>query len=285
MSSKKKILWFIIVLMGLSFGLQIYILLNGGVESDTFNKLAPVIMYLPALLTVAFLIITKEGLKSINWKIGKPLYLFYGAIIPAFLALLLALVISFFNLGEIIHFSLVENEVVISKGKFLLRKNAQSIPFFMLNYFLTALAFSVVSGFLAFGEELGWRGFLQKRLIDSNGVFWGIVILGSIWGFWHFPFIISGYNYPESPILGAFILFPLTTIFASFFLAWLTLKANSFWPAVLAHGSVNAFMGSILAGMNFGSNRLYADIFILSFWAIVGTLSYISIKKWVKLRV
>jgi membrane protease YdiL (CAAX protease family) len=274
-----KILIYIIILLAVSYLAEIYILMNGGIDSKAFYNIAPLIMFLPAILTVLYLIVTKEGLKSINWKLGKPIYLFYAAIIPASLALFAALLISFFGWGIITHFHFVQHEVIITKGKFVLGKGQQSIPYFILNYFITALVFSIVTGALTFGEELGWRGFLQKKLIAKRGQFWGIVILGLIWGFWHFPLIVGRYNYPETPKLGAFFLFPLTTVFASFFLAWLTLKANSFWPAVVAHGSVNAFIGSIVAGMNYGNNRFFADIFVLCIWGIIAFFSYLSIKK------
>ena len=251
--------------------------MNGGIESETFNIMA-FVMFFPAILTILYLIITKEGLRSINWRIGKPIYLLYGALFPALFTLVVSIMISYFGWGKIVHFELAENQINAIKGGFILGKGMQSIPYFLLNYFLTALPFSLINGSVAFGEELGWRGFLQKKLIDSKGLFRGIVLLGLIWGFWHFPLIINGYNYPDTPVLGAFVLFPLTTVFGSFFLAWLTIKANSFWPAILAHGSINAYLGHILDGMDY-SNRLYADIFILFMWGMVATFSYLSIKK------
>lgn len=275
-----KILVYIIVLIIISYIPQIYILMYGGIESKISSKIMVFVMFLPAIITFFYLIISKEGLKSINWAIGKPIYLLYGALLPALFALIVSILISYFGWGEITHFELVENQVNIKKGGFILGKGYQSIPYFILNYFLSAIPFSLLNGSVAFGEELGWRGFLQKKLIDTKGLFWGIVILGLIWGFWHFPLIVNGYNHPDSPVLGAFVLFPLTTVFASFFLAWLTIKANSFWPAVLAHGSINTFLSYIVGGMNYGNNRVYADIFILFIWGIVAFFSYASIKKY-----
>src|SRR5262249_14339677 len=81
------------------------------------------------------------------------------------------------------------------------------------------------------------------------------------------------YNYPEHPLLGAFLLFPLTTLFASFFLAWLTLSSSSLWPAVLAHGSVNTFYGQVLLEMSFGPNRLTVDIIVLLVWLFLAAVS------------
>lgn len=254
--------------------------MNGGIESKAFEMLAPIIMFLPAILAIFIIMITKEGLKSINWKIGKPIYLLYAAFIPSVLALGAIFLISSFGWGEISHFRIVDYKIEISKGRFILGHGSQSMGFFFLNYLLTTIVFSLISGVLAFGEELGWRGYLQNKLINKKGPFWGIIILGLIWGFWHFPIILNGYNYPETPILGAFILFPITTIFASFFLAWLTLKAGSFWPAVIAHGSVNAFIGSFVAGMDYNNeNRLFADILMLILWGLIAFLSYRSVKR------
>lgn len=275
----KNILWYIIALYVISYLLQIIIITNGGLESNLFKTLAPIIMYMPALFVMIYLIITKKGIKSINWKIGKPIYLIYGALIPAFLSLLIMALIAYFDLGESEHISLIDNRVNVLKGRFIFGNGEQSYFIFFINLVLTAIVFSLVSGIFAFGEELGWRGFLQEKMMKRFGFLKGVTILGLIWGFWHLPLIISGYNYPENPILGALVLFPLLAVFASFFLAWLTLKANSFWPAVLAHGSINVFIGTFVLGMNFGENRLLADILMLAIWFIIALLSFLSLKK------
>ncbi len=278
---RNKLIIFIITLLVISYLLELFIIQNGGIESKTFNNIAPIIMFLPAIFTILYLIITKEGIKSINWKFGRPIYLLYAALIPACFALFAAILISLFGWGTITQFSFTQHGVTIYGGKFLLGKGEQSLAYFILNYFITVLVFSLAIGVLTFGEELGWRGFLQNKLIAKKGMFWGIVILGLIWGFWHFPLILSGYNYPTTPVLGAFFLFPLTTVFASFFLAWLTLKAKSFWPAVIAHASVNSFIGSFISEINYtnNQNRLFADIFVVCIWGIIALCSYISIKS------
>ncbi len=45
----------------------------------------------------------------------------------------------------------------------------------------------VVIAFIAVGEEYGWRGFLLPRLMDKFNLLYSSIILGLIWGIWHFP--------------------------------------------------------------------------------------------------
>ncbi len=53
---------------------------------------------------------------------------------------------------------------------------------------------------ISFGEEYGWRGFLQTEL-NKLGRIRGTFLLGIIWGVWHLPMIWMGYNYPGQPFL------------------------------------------------------------------------------------
>lgn len=94
----------------------------------------------------------------------------------------------------------------------------------------------------AFGEELGWRGFLLPRLMPL-GQWKAILLSGLIWGAWHIPTtLFYGYNFPQHPYLGILLLlagFPLLGAI----LAWLTLKTRSPWAAALGHGAFNAVAG------------------------------------------
>ena len=44
---------------------------------------------------------------------------------------------------------------------------------------------------MVFGEEYGWRGFLQDELVKL-GKRRGVLVVGLVWGLWHFPVILSG---------------------------------------------------------------------------------------------
>src|SRR5262249_595244 len=56
---------------------------------------------------------------------------------------------------------------------------------------LTATVGTVLSCVSAFGEELGWRGYMLTRLIVA-GVPKPVLVSGLIWALWHVPLILSG---------------------------------------------------------------------------------------------
>lgn len=95
----------------------------------------------------------------------------------------------------------------------------------------------------AFGEEYGWRGFLLPKLIQRSGLLGGLVATGTIWGLWHAPIILMGYNYPHHADLVGVVSFTVWTILVGFFLGWLRLKSTSTFPAALGHGAINAYVG------------------------------------------
>ena len=112
---------------------------------------------------------------------------------------------------------------------------------------ILAIAFLVSGPFINFipalGEEYGWRGFLQPALIKRLGVLQGLTLTGIIWGLWHSPLILQGYNYPQHPSLIGVGLFTGWAILLGYFLGWLRIKSNSCFPAALAHGAINAYAG------------------------------------------
>jgi len=53
-----------------------------------------------------------------------------------------------------------------------------------------------INAVAGFGEEYGWRGFLQSKL-HFLGFWKSSYLIGIIWGFWHAPLILQGHNYPD----------------------------------------------------------------------------------------
>ncbi len=100
----------------------------------------------------------------------------------------------------------------------------------------------IINALFAFGEEFGWRAYLLPKLAPL-GYRRAVVVSGIVWGVWHWPLLAMGYNYgfdyPGFPWTGmlAFLAF---TVGAGTFLAALTVREGSVWPASIGHGAINA---------------------------------------------
>ncbi|AZH27104.1 CPBP family intramembrane metalloprotease [Haloplanus aerogenes] len=104
----------------------------------------------------------------------------------------------------------------------------------------------LINSLFTFGEEFGWRGYLLPKLLPLG---WrrAVVVSGVVWGVWHWPVIAMGYNYgvgyPGAPWTGLLAMTWFTVVVGAF-LAWVTVRAGSVWPAVVGHAAVNG-IGSI----------------------------------------
>ncbi|MEZ3159641.1 CPBP family intramembrane glutamic endopeptidase [Microbacterium sp. BWT-B31] len=103
---------------------------------------------------------------------------------------------------------------------------------------------AIVNSVLAFGEELGWRGWLQTALLPL-GTWPALLVTGAIWGLWHAPIILLGYNFARPDVTGVLFMVGGCLVWGVL-LGWLRLRSTSIWPAVLAHGSLNAVGGLVL---------------------------------------
>jgi len=108
----------------------------------------------------------------------------------------------------------------------------------LLQGLVAGISINAIAGF---GEELGWRGFLQKEL-GYLGFWKSSVAIGLIWGVWHAPIILQGHNYPEHPQAGVFVMILFTLLLSPIF-SYVRLKAKSVIAAAIIHGSLNATVG------------------------------------------
>ncbi len=103
------------------------------------------------------------------------------------------------------------------------------------------IAGATLNALFAFGEEVGWRGWLQRELAPLG--FWrASVVTGVLWGLWHAPLILQGHNYPDHPVMGV-PLFTLTCVLLSGPLSWVRERAGTVWAAAVFHGVFNGAAG------------------------------------------
>ncbi|HEU4600633.1 MAG TPA: type II CAAX endopeptidase family protein [Steroidobacteraceae bacterium] len=275
MNWRRRVLQFCIPVFVLSWSLQTWIALAYGNPKDP--RAVPwgiAVMFTPALITLVLAALNRESRALIqwrpSWRMLRPL--FVGAVIPIVLAFATVAIVEILSWGKSAWFEFSTTTVVISAGPWFLGLGSQGWPLFIANVLVTGAGFAVLNALAAVGEELGWRGFLQGILIKELGMARGIALLGLIWSFWHLPLLLAGYNYPEHPVLGAFVLFPLQLIAASYFFGWLTIRAGSFWPAAIAHGAVNSIQEGVSEQINMSVPHIYEDMTRLALVIVTGLL-------------
>ncbi len=113
----------------------------------------------------------------------------------------------------------------------------------LLDILVGILIASIVSNVSTLGEEIGWRGFLVPQLSILYGFPLVGLISGAIWAAWHLPAMII--LYLGSGVVTPFnlVMLAITLTGLSFPFAWLRLKSNSVWPAVILHTSHATFIG------------------------------------------
>lgn len=90
-----------------------------------------------------------------------------------------------------------------------------------------------LSYIIFFGEELGWREFLQVRLQILFGKRKGVIILGFIWGIWHLPLCFMLYS-PETPIF-CVISHVFYCMLLGIFLGYVYMKTENLWSVIIIH--------------------------------------------------
>ena len=256
--------WYVLALFIPSYLLQLAIYLTGGLFSPFFSPLVELLMWFPAIVAIIFRLLTKEGFKNVGWGIRRWWYIFFALLVPPTVIWSVVLLIDALKWGT------PSNQML----SFM-----QSIPFFVSKFIVPIILGSHINSTLTFGEEFGWRGYLLEKLLRKFDLNTGLLISGLIWGYWHMPIILMGYNFPDYPILGALLLMPLLTTFMGIFEAWLYLRSQSIWMPVLAHASINAASGFLYEGVAMTSSNLLRYGTWLTVWAIVAMLCLASLNR------
>ncbi len=109
-----------------------------------------------------------------------------------------------------------------------------------------ALATGVILVGPILGEEVGWRGFLEARLVERFGLDAGIVALGLIWGLWHLPVALNSHSLVDTPVYEALVHYPVFCVFLSYILAYTRQMSGSIWGPAVAHAFNNGIAGTFI---------------------------------------
>lgn len=149
---------------------------------------------------------------GLRWKKGKTSFcmiaLFFGLY-------LFRTVISYGLSGEIA----VMGEIAANPNTWIM------LISLIINFFLVFIAF--------FGEEYGWRYYLQPLLQEKFGKRCGVLLLGVVWGLWHLP--VNFFYYSPGTGLASAAAQQITCITLGIFFAYAYMKAENIWVPVILH--------------------------------------------------
>jgi len=277
-NKKNVILNYLIILFILSYLWQLIIFFTGGVDSKFFVLL----MFFPAIVAIVFRIISKEGFQNIGWVLRKWRYVIPAILIPIIVVFGIVLLLLTLNLATLPDkfFIFKDGMLEFSFIGLILGNHTQGIPFFILNFTFSHIVFLIMGSIITLGEEFGWRGYLQEKFLRKFGLNWGLILLGIVWGYWHLPLVLlMGWTFPNHPVLGAFLLFPISTVFSGIFVGWLYLRSRSIWMPALAHASLNLFTGFLFLMSMSQEDALFAKLILLVGWGIVAALCLVSLNR------
>ena len=254
--------WFFYVFLAYTV---IFVLLSGAsVLSPSLNLqislVAASATYLGLLLLIAIRIISgRDAFSQAGLKGGKLIeWVFYGAAFILFYALQTALN-AMFGLGTPVN----QVDFLVSQGVPLEGMSVNVILFLIA--FQTILIAPFQGLLFGFGEEYGWRGYLQGELVKL-GKIRGILIVGMIWGIWHWPVIWMGHNYPGYPLWGTFLMTGYT-ILLGFILGYVMLKTRAIWLVAFLHALNNQVFSYLAAMVHMPNHPIFS--FGLGFYGIL----------------
>ena len=280
---KKEVNYFLLINFGFIAFISIFIFLSlsKANASDFVVNFAGLFMYIPAFS--AIVVLKRISNHDFNPKVNKFFKIFsITTLVRAVVSICEVLFINSIMISSIIdlimsayflYFVLV-NKYEFGVLNLALCKNPKKLSFVILLFAIIVMV-SNIPGFMSteinhmnmgeniaiaimtlfsnfllgfnlfFGEEFGWRYFLQPRLQKLYGKRTGVIILGMIWGIWHAPLCITLYS-PETPFY-CIIAHLLTCVFLGIYLGYAYMKTENLWAPMLIH-MVNNVIGVIFGG-------------------------------------
>jgi hypothetical protein len=254
------VLWFLGLTFAVTYAVELAVIAagfridSGRVPPMAIQYAVLLVMWVPAVATlVTTRWVTREGMGGTMLRLGswKP-YVVMAVVVPLWFAAVYGLT---WALG------LAQPDWRLAGLYAMIRATGADMtgapsPGLVL---VALLAASVTAGpllnsALALGEEIGWRGYLLPKTLPL-GLPAAHLITGVIWGLWHVPIVLAGFNYPGAPIAGVVAMCCLTTTLG-ITLNVLTLRYESSLLAAWIHGLFNGQVYGVWRPMFPGVNPL-----------------------------
>jgi len=289
MMNIRKISLFLLFAFALSWAIggAIY-LLDIDMKSATAMVMVIGYMFMPALsvLLVQKFIFREQMLQPlrISFKLN---WFFLWALLSPLILVFLATVVGFILPG-VIYSPDMSGIMEMFKDKMTpedlvkMQQSIDKLPIhpIWISIMQGLIAAVSINALAAFGEELGWRGFLLNEFKNLS-FFRASLAIGIIWGLWHAPIILMGHNYSQHPQWGVLFMTIFCTLF-TFIFNYVTIKAKSVIAACVMHGSLNAFWGITFMLSSGGNDLIIGIAGIAGFISLTLTIVLLFIyDKWI----
>lgn len=240
---RKSITWFLVLAFGLGWILFLLPLAFGSPAPQAAALVCwSAAMWAPGLAAIlATRFVDRDSLGRLNFThLGEKRAYLWAWLLPPVLAVLAGVVTWALGMGTLdLTFAAMRAQITQASGSSSLPFPVQVLVAINLSAAITIAP--LINTLFAFGEELGWRGYLLPRLLPL-GQGRALLLSGIIWGLWHAPVILQGHNYPGHPYLGVLLMVGFCILLGTI-LGWLYLRTGSPWAPALGHGAVNAVAG------------------------------------------
>jgi len=269
----KKVLPFTILVWLLGWSLQIFGIF---VTPQGFQRLFKIdlgwaLMLIPTICVIILQLFDREKLfEDLNISIRINWWFLIAFIVPfvySFLTLGISILLPniSFSINHDTYLSLLNSDVRETAKQQI----SQFTPLGYLGYRLyRAFIVGLISIPVAFGEELGWRGYLLKKLKNKT-LFHASLFIGIVWGIWHFPLILFlGVNYPQHSVAGVGMMIIWCTLLTPVMI-YITIKSKSVIPPAVFHAFVNSSGFITIMFIKGGSDLTYANTGLAGFISLV----------------
>jgi membrane protease YdiL (CAAX protease family) len=273
-STTKGVTSFLLLAFGMAWILwEIPLRLGVSPHNPLFQLVALPGGFAPAI--AAFIVrrwITREGFADAGLRLNLKKWRYY------LVAWLLPLPVTAIIVFLAYVFRIAKPDLTLGRALGVLAPNRAlpSLPLYIWLLIPVQLAITaLIATPLLWGEEFGWRGYLQVRLLSRRPLL-AAVATGLIWGVWHYPLNLRGYNFPGHPIWGL-IVFPVSTVLVSIVFGWLRLRTGSVWATSLAHAATNAMGGSLTTLLYLGG----ADMMLVGYLGLLAWVPLGALCAWI----
>ena len=292
----KRISIFILFSFGIAWSAAYVLYLNGGLSDSPQIGSIPGLSLALILLTALYMpaptiahiltrLLTREGWQNLylrpffrnGWHYWLLCWFFPG------LMTILGAALFFFLFPATFDPNLTTLRQLMSNAPIMANISTSELWKYVIIQTIAAIIIApLVNAIPIFGEEFGWRAYLQPKLMPL-GSRKTMLIMGVIWGVWHAPIIAMGHNYgtkyPGAPWSGILMMIWFTFVFGTF-IGWASWRARSVWAAVIGHGALNGIAGISLLFAHNSFNPLLGPSPV----GLIGSAGFALLTLWILLN-